>query len=63
MIPGLLIMNAGLVVYADKLDIDTTAVVAVGNLIGMALNNAYRERQSIIEFLFGSSIGSKTKDK
>ena len=63
MIPSLLIMNAGLVVYADKLDMDTTAVVAVGNLIGMALNNAYRERQSIIEFLFGSSIGSKIKDK
>ena len=59
MIPGLLIMNAGLIVYADKLNMDTTAVVAVGNLIGMALNSAYRERQSILEFLFGSSVNGK----
>ena len=59
MIPGLLIMNAGLIVYADKLNMDTTAVVAVGNLIGMALNSAYRERQSILEFLFGSSVDRK----
>ena len=59
MIPGLLIMNAGLIVYADKLNMDTTAVVAVGNLIGMALNSAYRERQSILEFLFGSSVNVK----
>lgn len=58
MIPGLLIMNAGLIVYADKLNMDTTAV-AVGNLIGMALNSAYRERQSILEFLFGSSVNGK----
>ena len=60
-IPGLLVLNAGLIAFAVPLQLDTTAVVAIGNLIGIALNNAYRERQSLIEFLFGSSI--ETKDK
>ena len=63
MIPGILIMNAGLIVYADKLNMDTTAVVAVGNLIGMALNSSYRERQSMIEFLYGASVGKKDQGK
>lgn len=60
LIPGLLVLNALLIVFANTLKLDTTSVVAIGNLIGIALNNAYRERQSIIEFLFGSSL---QKDK
>lgn len=62
-IPLLLISNIILVLVAKQLQLDETIVVAVGNLIGIALNNAYRERQSLLEFLFGSSVGSKTKDK
>lgn len=58
-IPLLLLTNAGLVVYADKLGMDTTAIVAIGNLIGIALSNNYRERQSILEWLFGSSANKK----
>ena len=46
---------------SDK--INATILIGVSNLIGIAINNAYRERQSISEFLFGSSVGSKTKDK
>ena len=60
-IPMLLAMNAGLIMSAGKLGLDTTAIVAVGNLIGIALSNQYRERQSIIEFLFGSSVEKKGK--
>ena len=60
-IPLLLVLNALLIVFASKLSLDTTAVVAVGNLIGIALSNNYRERQSIIEFLFGSSLSKKDK--
>lgn len=60
-IPSLLVLNALLIGFAVPLHLDTTAVVAIGNLIGIALNNSYRERQSIIEFLFGSSV--KEKDK
>lgn len=61
MIPLLLILNALLIVFAGQLNLDTTAVVAVGNLIGIALSNSYRERQSILEFLFGSSVDKKSK--
>ena len=61
MIPLLLILNALLIVFAGQLHLDTTAVVAVGNLIGIALSNSYRERQSILEFLFGSSLDRKGK--
>lgn len=60
-IPALLVLNALLIVFAGQLHLDTTAIVAVGNLIGIALSNQYRERQSIIEFLFGSSIAKKDK--
>lgn len=58
-IPVLLVLNALLVIFTPKLGIDTTAVVALGNLIGIALSNQYRERQSIIEYLFGASIEKK----
>lgn len=61
MIPGLLILNALLIVFAGQLGLDTTAVVAIGNLIGIALSNAYRERQSILEYLFGASLTKKDK--
>ena len=61
-IPLLLTMNALLIVFAGQMHLDTTAVVAIGNLIGIALSNQFRERQSIIEFLFGSSVVEK-KDK
>lgn len=61
MIPLLLVLNALLIVFAGQMDLDTTAVVAVGNLIGIALSNSYRERQSILEFLFGSSLEKKGK--
>lgn len=61
-IPLLLAMNVALIVLAPTLHLDVTAVVAIGNLIGIALSNQYRERQSILEFLFGSSISEK-KDK
>ena len=61
-IPILLVADTVLVLGADWLKLDAAVVVGVSNLIGIALNNAYRERQSILEFLFGSSVGSKLKD-
>lgn len=61
-IPLLLAMNVLLIVFGPTLHLDVTAIVAIGNLIGIALSNQYRERQSILEYLFGSSIVDK-KDK
>lgn len=49
--------------HLSDLKLGDAMISMVSTLIGIALNNAYRERQSMIEFLFGSSIGSKMKDK
>lgn len=63
LIPLLIIINIALIGYAKDLALGDAMISMVSTLIGIALNNAYRERQSMIEFLFGSSIGSKMKDK
>ena len=63
LVPLLIIINILLISYASDLKLGDAMISMVSTLIGIALNNAYRERQSMIEFLFGSSIGSKMKDK
>lgn len=55
-VPLLLILNALLVVFAPVMELDTAAIVALGNLVGIALSNQYRERQSILEYYFGASV-------
>jgi hypothetical protein len=37
-------------------------LLTLGNLTGFLLNSLLKERQDIINFYFGSSLGSKTKD-
>jgi hypothetical protein len=59
LIPLLLLTNMALVMFGAQLELEATALVAIGNLIGIAITNAYRERQSILEFLFGSSVEKK----
>lgn len=61
LIPSLILIDVLLSVYTKDLGIDGAIHGAISTLIGIALNNAYRERQSLIEFLFGSSVGSKMK--
>lgn len=60
-IPLLIMMDLLLVGYASDLKLNDAMLAGVSTLIGIALNNAYRERQSMIEYLFGSSIGTKVK--
>lgn len=36
-------------------------VAAVSNIIGITIGNLFTERQSVVNFFFGSSIGSKDK--
>lgn len=55
-VPMLLLLNALLVVFAPVMELDTAAIVGLGNLVGIALSNQYRERQSILEYYFGASI-------
>lgn len=61
LIPLLILINVLLISYASDLKLGEAMISMVSTLIGIALNNSYRERQSMIEFLFGSSIGNKTK--
>ena len=63
LVPLLIMINILLISYANDLKLGEAMISMVSTLIGIALNNAYRERQSMIEFLFGSSIGSRMTDK
>ena len=63
LIPLLILINIVLIGYAKELVLSEAMISGVSMLIGIALGNAYRERQSMIEFLFGSSIDSKMKNK
>lgn len=63
LIPLLIMINVLLISYASDLKLGEAMISMVSTLIGIALNNAYRERQSMLEFLYGSSVGSRLKDK
>lgn len=56
-IPLLILINVLLISYASELKLGEAMISMVSTLIGIALNNSYRERQSMIEFLFGASVG------
>lgn len=60
-IPLLILIDILLISYSAELMLSEAMIASVSTLIGIALNNAYRERQSMIEFLFGSSINDKRK--
>ena len=58
-IPLLILINVLLISYATELKLGEAMISMVSTLIGIALNNSYRERQSMIEFLFGASVGKE----
>lgn len=60
-VPILIILDIILIAYSKQLMLSEAMISGTSMLIGVALNNAYRERQSMIEFLYGSSVGSKLK--
>jgi len=55
-IPLWMLLNIGLLIGAESLDISPTVVLAAGNLIGMALKSDYDERTGVRNFLFGAMI-------
>lgn len=59
-IPLLIMINVLLISYASELKLGEAMISMVSTLIGIAINNAYRERQSMIEFLYGASVGKNT---
>ncbi len=64
MICGLIVANVAcvVVVSVESWGVPPAAATAAGSLFGVALGNAWRERSTIVDFLFGSSQGSKDKD-
>lgn len=56
----LLVMNVALLHFLKD---DSTLIAIASNVIGVAIGMLFNERSTIINFFFGSSIGSKEKDK
>ena len=55
----LVAINVSLVYFLK----DNASLIAIAsNIIGLAIGNLFNERQAIVNFFFGSSIGSKLKD-
>jgi len=54
----LLACNGLVIKFVD----DKTIALALGNLIGTSVAALWQERQQVIGFFFGSSLGSKLKD-
>lgn len=54
----LVIMNVGIVhLFKDN----ATLIAIASNVIGISIGNLFAERQAIVNFFFGSSLGSKQK--
>lgn len=65
-LPALLVMAAAqvLVVYlAKKYNLPVEIVAIVSNLLGLVIKALLDERHSVVAFFFGSSLGSKMKNK
>jgi len=60
MIIGLVLANIGAVLLLEG---QGEIIAIVSNFIGIAIANLFSERQSVVNFFFGSSKGSKDKEK
>jgi uncharacterized membrane protein len=56
----LVLVNIALVYFMRE---RSELIAIASNIIGVAIGNLFNERQAIINFFFGSSIGSKEKDR
>lgn len=54
----LVIINIAVVFYLKE---HSSLIAIASNIIGVAIANLFNERQAIVNFFFGSSIGSKQK--
>jgi len=60
-VAGLVAVNVVIIVFTPQEYM--AAVAGASNLIGMVVNSLLKERQDVVGFSFGSSTGSKLKDK
>ena len=56
----LVVMNVAIVHLFKE---NATLIAIASNVIGIAIGNLFAERQAIVNFFFGSSLGSKQKSK
>ncbi|MDA0778323.1 MAG: hypothetical protein O3C19_04550 [Bacteroidetes bacterium] len=56
----LVTINVGLVYFMKD---EATLIAIASNIIGVTIGNLFSERQAVVNFFMGSSIGSKEKDK
>lgn len=54
-----LAIDAASFVWIDE----PAAAAAIGSVCGFCINSLWQERQQVMNFLYGSSLGSKLKDK
>ena len=59
----LVLCNILAVMYARYIDLPGELVAVISNLIGVVIGQLLSERQSVVGFFFGSSLGSKMKGK
>jgi len=55
---ALVLINIASVIYLKE---NGTVIAIISNFIGMAMGQLFTERQSVVNFFFGSSKGSKEK--
>jgi|LGVF01.1.fsa_nt_gb uncharacterized membrane protein len=54
----LVVLNVAIVYFFKE---NATLIAIASNVIGISIGNLFAERQSIVNFFFGSSLGSKEK--
>ena len=59
----LVLCNIFAVMYARYIELPGELVAVISNLIGVVIGQLLSERQSVVGFFFGSSLGSKMKNK
>ena len=58
----LVIVNVTSVYAAEYFKLPTGVLAIISNLIGVVIGQLLAERQSVVGFFFGSSLGSKMKN-
>lgn len=62
-IMALILINIGVLLAAQKWAIPSAVILAIGNSVGVITMALLQERGQVVGFFFGSSLGSKNKDK
>lgn len=62
-IGGLVFLNVLVVIFAEKIGMDVALVAVASNFIGIVIKALLDERNTVVGFFMGSSMGDKEKGK